>query len=263
MGQLLPRAGLGRVDSSAVPLLALCMCLPSICLSPWGPPSLAAGNGGAGGPAPPRALPSPTDIMVLIASIAVLAAGSQGNVFATSALRSLRFLQILRMIRMDRRGGTWKLLGSVVYAHSKVRGAGSWAPLDGAPEVRADGSQPAPSPGVFPRAAPSWSALSRAAVPRRALWLVGARGRHLPDSGLQRLELEPAAVRGLQPCVGAPPCVLLHPSCLSPELGAWLAGQGQCRPSKVLGCWPPRLLQEPLPHGLVPGRLSQVSSLSA
>ncbi|NWT58855.1 KCNQ2 protein, partial [Erythrocercus mccallii] len=61
----------------------------------------------------------PADIMVLIASIAVLAAGSQGNVFATSALRSLRFLQILRMIRMDRRGGTWKLLGSVVYAHSK------------------------------------------------------------------------------------------------------------------------------------------------
>lgn len=61
--------------------------------------------------------------MVLIASIAVLAAGSQGNVFATSALRSLRFLQILRMIRMDRRGGTWKLLGSVVYAHSKVRAA--------------------------------------------------------------------------------------------------------------------------------------------
>lgn len=60
------------------------------------------------------------DIMVLIASISVLAAGTQGNVFATSAIRSLRFLQILRMIRMDRRGGTWKLLGSVVYAHSKV-----------------------------------------------------------------------------------------------------------------------------------------------
>lgn len=58
--------------------------------------------------------------MVLIASISVLAAGTQGNVFATSAIRSLRFLQILRMIRMDRRGGTWKLLGSVVYAHSKV-----------------------------------------------------------------------------------------------------------------------------------------------
>ncbi|CAL8236980.1 unnamed protein product, partial [Arctogadus glacialis] len=39
--------------------------------------------------------------------------------FATSALRSLRFPAILRMVRMDRRGGTWKLLGSVVYAHSK------------------------------------------------------------------------------------------------------------------------------------------------
>lgn len=25
------------------------------------------------------------------------------------------------MVRMDRRGGTWKLLGSVVYAHSKVK----------------------------------------------------------------------------------------------------------------------------------------------
>ncbi|XP_063319704.1 potassium voltage-gated channel subfamily KQT member 2-like isoform X2 [Pelmatolapia mariae] len=59
------------------------------------------------------------DIMVLIASVSVLAAGSQGNVFATSAIRSLRFLQILRMLRMDRRGGTWKLLGSVIYAHSK------------------------------------------------------------------------------------------------------------------------------------------------
>ncbi|XP_076839628.1 potassium voltage-gated channel subfamily KQT member 4 isoform X2 [Brachyhypopomus gauderio] len=59
------------------------------------------------------------DITVLIASVAVVSAGSQGNIFATSALRSLRFLQILRMVRMDRRGGTWKLLGSVVYAHSK------------------------------------------------------------------------------------------------------------------------------------------------
>ncbi|XP_049611571.1 potassium voltage-gated channel subfamily KQT member 2 isoform X2 [Syngnathus scovelli] len=59
------------------------------------------------------------DMMVLVASVSVLAAGSQGNVFATSAIRSLRFLQILRMLRMDRRGGTWKLLGSVVYAHSK------------------------------------------------------------------------------------------------------------------------------------------------
>ncbi|XP_020641512.3 potassium voltage-gated channel subfamily KQT member 5 [Pogona vitticeps] len=59
------------------------------------------------------------DIIVLVASIAVVSAKTQGNIFATSALRSLRFLQILRMVRMDRRGGTWKLLGSVVYAHSK------------------------------------------------------------------------------------------------------------------------------------------------
>ncbi|KAM8976120.1 potassium voltage-gated channel subfamily KQT member 4 isoform 3-T3 [Pelodytes ibericus] len=59
------------------------------------------------------------DCIVLVASLAVIAAGTQGNIFATSALRSMRFLQILRMVRMDRRGGTWKLLGSVVYAHSK------------------------------------------------------------------------------------------------------------------------------------------------
>ncbi|XP_061452935.1 potassium voltage-gated channel subfamily KQT member 4 isoform X4 [Rhineura floridana] len=59
------------------------------------------------------------DFIVCIASLAVIAAGTQGNIFATSALRSMRFLQILRMVRMDRRGGTWKLLGSVVYAHSK------------------------------------------------------------------------------------------------------------------------------------------------
>ncbi|XP_076361293.1 potassium voltage-gated channel subfamily KQT member 1-like isoform X3 [Tachypleus tridentatus] len=57
------------------------------------------------------------DVIVIIASFVVLAVGSSGQVFATSALRGLRFFQILRMVRMDRRGGTWKLLGSVVYAH--------------------------------------------------------------------------------------------------------------------------------------------------
>ncbi|KAF4025038.1 hypothetical protein G4228_017089 [Cervus hanglu yarkandensis] len=66
-----------------------------------------------------QALLEEMDTIVLIASIAVVSAKTQGNIFATSALRSLRFLQILRMVRMDRRGGTWKLLGSVVYAHSK------------------------------------------------------------------------------------------------------------------------------------------------
>jgi len=28
--------------------------------------------------------------------------------------------QILRMVRMDRRAGTWKLLGSVIWAHRRV-----------------------------------------------------------------------------------------------------------------------------------------------
>ncbi|XP_035660229.1 potassium voltage-gated channel subfamily KQT member 4-like isoform X14 [Branchiostoma floridae] len=57
------------------------------------------------------------DLVVIVASVVVLSLGSHGNVFAASALRGLRFLQILRMVRMDRRGGTWKLLGSVVWAH--------------------------------------------------------------------------------------------------------------------------------------------------
>ncbi|KAK2095010.1 Potassium voltage-gated channel sub KQT member 3 [Saguinus oedipus] len=65
-----------------------------------------------------RHTPYPLNIFVLIASVPVVAVGNQGNVLATS-LRSLRFLQILRMLRMDRRGGTWKLLGSAICAHSK------------------------------------------------------------------------------------------------------------------------------------------------
>lgn len=60
------------------------------------------------------------DVIVIVASVVVLSVGSSGQVFAASALRGLRFFQILRMVRMDRRGGTWKLLGSVVYAHRQV-----------------------------------------------------------------------------------------------------------------------------------------------
>ncbi|KAL7636538.1 UNVERIFIED_CONTAM: hypothetical protein RMT77_013313 [Armadillidium vulgare] len=62
------------------------------------------------------------DVVTIVASVIVLAHGSSqdggtsGNQ-VVSAVRSLRFFQILRMVRMDRRGGTWKLLGSVVYAH--------------------------------------------------------------------------------------------------------------------------------------------------
>ncbi|XP_052125454.1 potassium voltage-gated channel subfamily KQT member 4-like isoform X7 [Frankliniella occidentalis] len=55
------------------------------------------------------------DIITILASLVVLSMGSSGQVL--TALRGLRFFQILRMVRMDRRGGTWKLLGSVVYAH--------------------------------------------------------------------------------------------------------------------------------------------------
>ncbi|CAJ0955411.1 unnamed protein product [Ranitomeya imitator] len=65
-------------------------------------------------------IPETKDIIVLIASVAVVSAGSQGNIFATSALRSLRFLQILRMVRMDRRGGTWKLL-VLLFMHTARR----------------------------------------------------------------------------------------------------------------------------------------------
>nr|XP_020498854.1 potassium voltage-gated channel subfamily KQT member 1-like isoform X2 [Labrus bergylta] len=57
------------------------------------------------------------DLIVVVASIVVLLVGSKGQVFATSAIRGIRFLQILRMLHVDRQGGTWRLLGSVVYMH--------------------------------------------------------------------------------------------------------------------------------------------------
>lgn len=51
----------------------------------------------------------------------VLSVGSNGQVFATSAIRGIRFLQILRMLHVDRQGGTWRLLGSVVFIHRQVK----------------------------------------------------------------------------------------------------------------------------------------------
>ncbi|XP_015917708.1 potassium voltage-gated channel subfamily KQT member 1 isoform X2 [Parasteatoda tepidariorum] len=57
------------------------------------------------------------DLIVVVASLLVLAVGSNGQVFATSAIRGIRFLQILRMLHVDRQGGTWRLLGSVVFVH--------------------------------------------------------------------------------------------------------------------------------------------------
>ena len=57
------------------------------------------------------------DLCVVIASSTVIALGREGTVFATSAIRGVRFLQILRMLHVDRQGGTWRLLGSVVFIH--------------------------------------------------------------------------------------------------------------------------------------------------
>ena len=42
-------------------------------------------------------------------------ATSGGNM--VPALRGLRFFQIMRMMRLDRRGSSWRLLSSVVWAH--------------------------------------------------------------------------------------------------------------------------------------------------
>lgn len=62
-----------------------------------------------------------SDLIVVVASVVVLTVGSNGQVFATSAIRGIRFLQILRMLHVDRQGGTWRLLGSVVFIHRQVR----------------------------------------------------------------------------------------------------------------------------------------------
>ncbi|XP_023698047.1 potassium voltage-gated channel subfamily KQT member 1-like isoform X1 [Paramormyrops kingsleyae] len=64
-----------------------------------------------------RKLISIIDLIVVVASVIVLTVGSKGQVFATSAVRGVRFLQILRMLHVDRQGGTWRLLGSVVFIH--------------------------------------------------------------------------------------------------------------------------------------------------
>ena len=64
-----------------------------------------------------KLIKSVTDLVVVVASAVVLTVGSKGQVFATSAIRGVRFLQILRMLHVDRQGGTWRLLGSVVFIH--------------------------------------------------------------------------------------------------------------------------------------------------
>ncbi|CAF0998157.1 unnamed protein product [Adineta steineri] len=57
------------------------------------------------------------DLIVVIASTLMLTLAAERQTFAASAIRGVRFLQILRVLHVDRHGGTWRLLGSVVYIH--------------------------------------------------------------------------------------------------------------------------------------------------
>ncbi|KAH3709768.1 hypothetical protein DPMN_069232, partial [Dreissena polymorpha] len=59
------------------------------------------------------------DGIIIVSTVMVILVGSSSEMFAASTLRGLRFFQILRLVRMDRRAGTWKLLGSVVWAHRR------------------------------------------------------------------------------------------------------------------------------------------------
>ncbi len=60
------------------------------------------------------------DLLVVIASTLLITLASDRQAFAASAIRGVRFLQILRVLHVDRHGGTWRLLGSVVYIHRQV-----------------------------------------------------------------------------------------------------------------------------------------------
>ncbi|CAF1043949.1 unnamed protein product [Rotaria sp. Silwood1] len=57
------------------------------------------------------------DLLVVVASTLLLTLATEQKTFAASAIRGVRFLQILRVLHVDRHGGTWRLLGSVVYIH--------------------------------------------------------------------------------------------------------------------------------------------------
>lgn len=57
------------------------------------------------------------DVIVITASTITLLIGTSGQVGFISILGGLRFFQLLRMVKIDRRGGTWKLLASVIWAH--------------------------------------------------------------------------------------------------------------------------------------------------
>lgn len=59
--------------------------------------------------------------MVVVASTLMITLAADRQAFAASAIRGVRFLQILRVLHVDRHGGTWRLLGSVVYIHRQVK----------------------------------------------------------------------------------------------------------------------------------------------
>ena len=61
------------------------------------------------------------DLLVIVASTLMITLAADRQTFAASAIRGVRFLQILRVLHVDRHGGTWRLLGSVVYIHRQVR----------------------------------------------------------------------------------------------------------------------------------------------
>jgi hypothetical protein len=63
------------------------------------------------------------DLTVIIATVVLICIANtqkKHTNFAAAAFRGLRFFQILRMLRVDRRAGTWRLLGTVVWAHRQV-----------------------------------------------------------------------------------------------------------------------------------------------
>ncbi|XP_059158214.1 potassium voltage-gated channel subfamily KQT member 5-like [Physella acuta] len=57
------------------------------------------------------------DLILVLASVGTILVGTRQEQFPQAVLSGLRFFQILRMVRLDRKGGTWRLLGSVVWAH--------------------------------------------------------------------------------------------------------------------------------------------------
>ena len=71
------------------------------------------------------------DLCIVLASFVILvyeywtnvnksSAGATGQLLSASVVRGIRFMQILRMLHVDRQGGTWRLLGSVVFIHRQV-----------------------------------------------------------------------------------------------------------------------------------------------